>query len=75
MGILMDGAGEDMLPNKECSGNSLLFTRSIVSLARYQTWARLNGSLCFWEARGGAGLWDRVPVPHSLQGTDARKTK
>lgn len=32
MGILMDGAGEDMLPNKECSGNSLLFTRSIVSL-------------------------------------------
>lgn len=56
-----------MLPNHECSGNSLLFyTNSSLSVARHRTRLSLGGTLCSPEARGGAELQDPVPAIHPL---------
>ena len=74
------GAGEEMLPNYECSGNSCLFyTNYSLSAARHQTRLSLGGTLGSPEARGGTELWDRVPALRLRQeqppGRQRRKTK
>lgn len=59
------GAGEQVLPNYEYSGNSLLFIETVLSLSvsRYQTKHNLTRNSGSPEAGGRAALWNTGSLP------------
>lgn len=66
--------GEEMLPNREGSGNSPLHIQTILCLPLGQ--GMKQNAVCPGVRPPGAGgsvLWTRGPSLHSLKSTDARK--